>query len=344
MKSLKYSNLPCALVIGMISYSFVADVDAKRRDTGHRASDVKPEKEMPPTSNNNDGYIAEPEPTYGTGSQDDLASPRLPSGALVASPQVVQTGTHPTLTWDITHPSIVEDYVTVSPPSTIITDKPLCAEIRILGQGVTVGSEQGYAFVPTEAGLSVAGSSYNRIFYDTNDNVDPTKVVWSGSLEQGQSLMFTGRYYYDGSWGRLSKSDDGSQNIRALVNGDTPPKALPGHDAPALESFLRPYIGSNGKVQIGPMDSIVFMELTHTDSQQGEAGYDLQDLVLLVTFKDCEVKQTDVEKEKIWTNNGHGNNIDGVDSSNPGAAPFINLDTDPTIDDEGKGGGALPSE
>jgi hypothetical protein len=56
-------------------------------------------------------------------------------------------------------------------------------------------------------------------------------------------------------------------------------------------------------------------------------------MVLLVTVK-----------SKAKTNNGHGNNIDGIDSSNPGNAPFINLDTDPQIDDEGSGGGAAPSD
>jgi hypothetical protein len=75
------------------------------------------------------------------------------------------------------------------------------------------------------------------------------------------------------------------------------------------------------------------MELTHTNSQQSDPGYDLQDMVLLVTFK-----------SKTQINNGHGNNLDGIDSSNPGSAPFINLDTDPEIDDEGSGGGAYPSD
>ena len=67
------------------------------------------------------------------------------------------------------------------------------------------------------------------------------------------------------------------------------------------------------------MDVIVFMELTHTDAQSSNQGYDLQDMVLLVTFR-------------AKNNNGHGNNADGVDSSNPGNAPFT--DSDPTVDDE----------
>lgn len=42
-------------------------------------------------------------------------------------------------------------------------------------------------------------------------------------------------------------------------------------------------------------------------------------------------------------NNGHGNNEDGVDSSNPGNAPFD--DSDPNVDDEAGGGqGAAPSQ
>lgn len=105
------------------------------------------------------------------------------------------------------------------------------------------------------------------------------------------------------------------------------------HESPTLEDFIRPYLDGNGRVEIGPMDVIVFMELTHTDSQMSDPGYDMQDLVLLVTFK--------ADKEK--NNNGHGNNIDGIDSSNPGNAPFMQYDTDPNFDDEGSGGGAFPS-
>jgi hypothetical protein len=38
-------------------------------------------------------------------------------------------------------------------------------------------------------------------------------------------------------------------------------------------------------VKIGPMDVIIFMELTHTDAQNNQMGYDCQDMVLLVTFQ-----------------------------------------------------------
>lgn len=258
----------------------------------------------------------------------------MPAGWISAFPTIVQTGTKPTLTWGINYPSIVEDYVTIIPPSTVEADEELDCEIRVLGAGVTVTSSgsSSFTFVPTEAQVSYDGGTYTRIFYGTNLNVNPNTVVYTRTIAKNKRLRFGGRYYYNNRWGPYFNSQSGTQNVRSLINGSTPPSNVPSYNAPSLESFLRPYLDSTGKVRIGPMDVIVFMELTHTDSQITDPGYDLQDMVILVTFK-----------SKAKTNNGHGNNIDGIDSSNPGNAPFINLDTDPTIDDEGSGGGAAPS-
>jgi hypothetical protein len=270
----------------------------------------------------------------GNGNGNQATVPLMPSGWLTAFPTIVQTGTKPTLTWGINYPSIVEDYIDIEGPSTIKTTEVLDCEIRILGAGVTVTSNNnGFSFVPTEAQVSYDGGSYTRIFYGTNLNVNPNTVVWTRTnIPKNKRLRFGGRYYHNNKWGPYFNSQSGTQNVRSLVSGQVPPSNVPPYGAPSLESFLKPYLDSSGKVKIGPMDVIVFMELTHTDSQMSNSGYDLQDMVLLVTFK-----------SKAKTNNGHGNNIDGIDSSNPGNAPFINLDTDPSIDDEGHGGGAAPS-
>ena len=256
--------------------------------------------------------------------------PKMPSGWLSAFPTIVQTGTKPTISWGINYPSIVEDYITIIDPGTIEADEEVDCEIRILGAGVTVGNNSGFSFVPTEALVGYDGGSYSRIFYGTNDEVNPNQVVYTKTVAKNKKLRFGGRYYYNRSWGTFFNSDSSGQNVRALVNGSTPPSNVPEYNAPSLESFIKPYLNASGKVNIGPMDVIIFMELTHTNTS--DSGYDLQDMVLLVTFK-----------SKAKTNNGHGNNIDGIDSSNPGNAPFINLDTDPNVDDEGGGGGAAPS-
>jgi hypothetical protein len=270
-------------------------------------------------------------------------NPSIPMGSLTAVPIIVQPGTHPTLKWNISYPSTVEDYVNVndqgssggssggsgsggsgdSGGDTYLEPKTdLDVEIRVIGAGVTVSqnNSSNYSFVPTEAQVSFNGGSYTRVFYGTNTNVKPAKTVWSKTtVKSGEKLRFGGRYFYNNHWGPYFNSQSGTNNVRILVNGDMPPTTYPLHTAPTLESFLKPYLDASGKVKIGPMDCIVFMELTHQDAQITDPGYDLQDMVMLVTFKSKN-------------NNGHGNNADGVDSSNPGDAPFT--DSDPTVDDE----------
>ena len=268
--------------------------------------------------------------------QDNYKIPPDPVGWLTAFPTVVQTGTKPTITWDITYPSIVEDYIDIIPPGTIDPKDKLDVEIRVLGNGVTVSSSSNnnFSYVNAEARISFDGGSYSRIFYGDNHDINPSTVVWSKKdVQAGETLRFGGRYYYNNSWGSWRSSNDGTQAVRVLVSGDTPPSNVPVAGAPSLEDFIKPYLGGDGKVNIGPMDVIVFMELTHSDSQQDNSGYDLQDMVLLVTFTSNMAKN----------NNGHGNNLDGVDSSNPGNAPFMEYDSDSTVDDEGSGGGAFPS-
>ncbi len=228
--------------------------------------------------------------------QSSPTIPAVPTGWLTAFPTVVHTGTKPTLTWNISHPAIVQDYVTIEPPATINPKTKLEVEVRVLGAGVTVSTtgSSNFSFVPTEAVWRVGGSgggsysNYKRIFYGTNLQVKPNQVVAKGIVNAGTRLRFGGRYYYNNQWAPSNlwyHSGSGSQNVRALVNGDTPPPVFPHLGAPSLEDFIKPYLDAQGRVKIGPMDVIVFMELTHTDSQQHDEGYDLQDMVLLVTFK-----------------------------------------------------------
>ncbi len=213
-------------------------------------------------------------------------TPAVPAGWLSASPGIVRAGTKPELKWSITHPATVIDYVTVT-PNTVVPKQDLDMEIRVLGAGVTSSNANGsnLTFVPTEALFSYDGGSYQRIFYGTNNDVVPSRVVKSGVVGKGKSLRFGGRYFWSNSWSATHTSQSGTKNVRTLVNGQTPPTTYPLHTAPSLENFIKPYLDSGGRVKIGPMDVIVFMELTHTDAQMDNQGYDLQDMVLLVTFK-----------------------------------------------------------
>jgi len=214
--------------------------------------------------------------------------PLVPVGSLSANPSFVQVGMKPNLTWNVTYPEVVKDIVTVTPPGTLTPKQKVVMDVRVIGASVKLtwtnnwGQVTRWEWVPTEALISVAGASYSRIFYNTQDKVVGSKIVHTSTVQSGKSINFGGRYYLDG-WSTLYTSTNSSKNVVALVDGDTPPTTTPLYQQPTIEDFIKPYLDGQGRVKIGPKDVIYLMELTHTNKNDG--GFDLQDLALLVTFR-----------------------------------------------------------
>ncbi len=214
-------------------------------------------------------------------------TPAPPVGSLSVNTNVVRAGSSPSLTWNISYPSIVKNYVTIQPPASLIPTQRMLADIRILGQGVTVqnSSKAGFAYVETVGKIQYNGSSTWTTIFDgvqTDSIAQSQGLLKTITVNAASTLNFSGNYVYNGSNGPTFTSQSGT-NIRCMVNGDTPPSYLPAYNAPSLSSFLKPYLDASGKVKIGPMDVIIYMELT--DTSTASAGYDFQDLVLLVTFR-----------------------------------------------------------
>ena len=252
--------------------------------------------------------------------------PTVPKGWLSAYPTIVQTGTHPTLSWSITHPSTVATYTSIDGAKLTALEQ-LDVDIRIIGAGVTTGGSSGNntSWVATQALVSTGGT-YSEVFYGLNSEVSPNQIVWSKRVNANTVFSFGGRYYAGGQWGTTYNSDSASKNVRILKNGEYPPTAYPLGSSEQLKTFMAPYLDGGGRVKIGPLDAIVMMELTQPDSNAGSPFYNLQDMVMLVTVAPKG-------------NNGHGNNIDGVDSSNPGrgrGGPNGQVDPSGTVDDERK--------
>lgn len=252
--------------------------------------------------------------------------PAVPGGWLTAFPTIVQTGTKPTLTWSIRYPSTVANYVTIGPDGTVTTTDQLDVDIRVIGSGVTTGGCSGNntSWVPAQAMLSVNGGTFLSIFYGTNPQVNPNTLVWSKRVNKNTTFRFGGRYYASGAWSTTYLASSTTNNIRVLRNGEIPPTAYPLHTSGSLKSFMAPYLDGSGRIKIGPLDLIIMMELTQSDANLASPCYNLQDVVLLATFKPK-------------SNNGHGNNIDGVDVSNPGngnGGPNGQVDPSGTVDDE----------
>lgn len=222
----------------------------------------------------------------GIGSAQD---PPLPVGRLSATPDNVKIGSKPILAWDISYPAVVKDIIKITPPGTCTPKVEVAMEVKVIGASVKVvwtnswGQITRWEWAPVEAQVSINNGSYSRIFYNTQANVNPATKVYSTTVKAGRDINFAGRYNYDG-WSSLFKSNNTNGNVVALVNGDIPPTTTPLYQQPTIQDFIRPYLDSNGKIKIGAKDVIYLMELTHTDKR--DSGYDLQDLALLVTFRE----------------------------------------------------------
>ena len=252
--------------------------------------------------------------------------PAMPMATFAANPSIVQTGTYPTLNWAITYPSKISDVATVTAPGqiTLTSNSPMYISVRPVGVGVTQsGPGAAIDTINAEARLSVNGSAYDQLFYGTNAQVEPAYSLYIKKLTKGTTINFGGRYVKNGAWTPLYTSKSVNMQVITLVHGDRIPTSVNLAETGTLATYLKPYVDGAGKINIGPLSALVLMELAETD--HGNSRYDYQDMVLLVTFG------------KTHQNNGHGNNLDGVDSSNPGkggGGPNGAVDPSGGVDDE----------
>lgn len=259
--------------------------------------------------------------------------PTLPVGMMSACPTVVQTGTKPILTWNIVYPSTLSDLVLVNPPGTLIPNVDGYVTVQIIGTDPsTCDSTEGTTPLYSDARLSLNGADYIQLFYGTQADVDPAKQLYIKKLNRNDTLNFGGRFVKNGAWSPFYTTRNANFQIVALANGATPPTSFSLYQSNALADYLRPYLDSSGKVSVGPLSVLILMELGQTN--HSSPCFDYQDQVLLVTFSTKH------------PNNGHGNNLDGVDVSNPGqghGGPNGMIDPSGALDDESKIASPLPA-
>jgi len=224
-----------------------------------------------------------------------------------------------------TPPAVAAGYTTA--PGQITLAKDYTVTVQIVGAGVTTCTNDGAASAnsyPVDARMSVDGGSYFQLFYGAPSLVDPSKILYSKKHYKGQTLNFGGRYVVNDAWSPFYTTKSTNQQIVSLVKGDIPPTTFPLEQSATLASYVKPYLSNAGKVSVGSLNALVMMELGETNHSL--RCFDHQDIVLLVTFA-------------AKSNNGHGNNLDGVDSSNPGqgkGGPNGGVDPSNGYDDEGK--------
>jgi hypothetical protein len=209
------------------------------------------------------------------------ANPSVPTGTLSASPTQVQAGTYPVLTWNITHPNTVIDIIDIAPDGTITPKENLYMDIRILGASYQISS---YQYGTVESYVKADGAtSFTRFFQGTQNQINPATIRHTQYVRNARPIDFRSRCHNGDGWLSYRSTESLTPNVVALTNGETPPNTVPAFQQGEIESFLQPYLNSQGKVNIGPLDVIFLIELGQTNPSV--SGFDLQDLVLLVTFR-----------------------------------------------------------
>jgi hypothetical protein len=214
------------------------------------------------------------------------ADPSIPVGSLTAYPTIVQTGTKPTLTWSISYPSQVTTVVTVGTNGTVTPLRDLYVDLRVLGAQVGDGSN----WYMVEAYRKLEGAtSFTRFFRGKQTDVNPSTIYYTQLVRQSRPIDIRGRVASNSSsspssWQAYYSTGTTTKNVKALINGDSPPSYVPAFsNQTTIKSTLGPYIDSSGKIRIGPMDVIFIFELWGTDTSQ--SYFDMQDLVVLATFR-----------------------------------------------------------
>jgi hypothetical protein len=203
----------------------------------------------------------------------DQASPR---GTLAVDRDLVRAGTKSRLNWQIELPG---DIVDVTPGGEILPKTDLTMRVRTLG----VAFQSGRKLLPIAAYWSLNGTSWNKFFYDYGPNVDPTRALVEREVKAGDRINFGARGR-NGGWYPFHSTGQEDHYVTVLRNGDSPPAYAPAYDQGDIVSFMRPYIDDSGRVRIGPRDLIVLFECS--TSKPGSPYFDMQDIVLLLTFEE----------------------------------------------------------
>lgn len=208
----------------------------------------------------------------------------ITNGTLEVNSDWVRKNAQPIVTWDLTSKDTLNTIFKRNPdgPSEVLTD--LRVTVTILGTGVTSGSGTNYKSYVTKGEVRIGSNNWVTVHNGDEDSVTPGKVVYTADAKKGDKIYFRSQYY-NGGWS--TSRTESSSEVRILTNGERVPSNKPDNDAvKSAEDFLKPHMNEDGTLKLGDLDIIYAAELTHTNKQ--DSGYDLQDLIVHVSFSRIE--------------------------------------------------------
>ena len=135
--------------------------------------------------------------------------------------------------------------------------------------------------LPVEVMWSLNNSSWTRLFYGTSANLNPSTIVVNTTVNPTDVVSFGAHGFRDGAWLPFYSTASPTPNVVVLENGASLPPII---QQSFIDSTLKPYTTATNTVRIGTRDLLILMELGQTNPIY--ADFNLQDLVLLVTFEE----------------------------------------------------------
>jgi hypothetical protein len=235
----------------------------------------------------------------------------IPTGKLNVDRTLVPAGSRPQLDWRIQYPVPVTELLKAQMRVRVLgasfqeyktnngggnnldgVDSSNASNIKkgIVDPSGTYDDEKKFGKaiqLPVEVMWSLNNSSWSRLFYGTQSDVNPSTIVLNTPVKSAPAdiIHFGAHGYRNGAWLPFYSTATPSQNVVVLKNGDSVPTII---QQSFIDSTLKPYLAADNKVKIGTRDLIVLMELGQTNPIY--ADFNLQDLVLLVTFEESAVK------------------------------------------------------
>ena len=212
---------------------------------------------------------------------EDYGVPYYSVGDISAdASNLTPTGSQP-LDWKIQHPSTISSFVSFDPTTGALST---LKDVRVTMHVVGVGTE-GYLHHSNVALFaSLNGSSWLSLFSGSPLDQSARTAVFEQNLAANTSIQLSGRRLGEtGAWLSARTSTTGAGTfVVGLKKGDEAPTAVINAPQPATAAYLSPEAGDS-TVQVGPMQMLFCFELNAEG--EGEANYNLQDLVVLVSFE-----------------------------------------------------------
>jgi len=212
-------------------------------------------------------------------SSTTFATSEIPTGTLSVDRTLVRTGSRSQLGWQIQYSSAVTSVVDVSSAGTITAKNSMRMRVRTLG----VAFQSGSTLLPIDAYWSKNNGTFTRFFYGTGTSVVSTNVLIDTTVSANDKIDFSARGWSGSSWFPSHTTLSSDKYVTVLKNGDSAPTYAPAYDQASAKSFLAPYLSSTGKISIGNRDLIILWECS--SAAPGTTYFDMQDLVVLVTFE-----------------------------------------------------------